>query len=138
MFSKKMLMKSINHKCDYHCNGYIQCALNQIDRALDEAVVDDDFYNEFFKLKRNLEFYNMGHLPIVVSFSVSMVTTMFSDLAENWILWVTLIAAFIGLLACYFVVRQLWTKQGCVLEPYLLKKMEEKIVMDRESKTHSV
>lgn len=121
-FSRRKLFRLINHQFSYNDKDYIRAALEQIDFARDKAEVTDSFCNEFYKLKRNLELSYPNIPNILIGIITSIVVSV--ALEANKIIFAILIP--ISLCFSLWILFNHATKQGTVLEPYLLKKMEEK------------
>lgn len=122
-FSKRQLFKSIHAQVSFRDDSYIQTALELIDLAMKNEEVTDSFNNEYFKLKRNLELI----YPNLININIGIVTSIIISLALEASLLVYLILIPIAFIVSLWILFTYATKQGTVLEPYLLKKMEEKI-----------
>ena len=122
-FSKRQLFKAIHKQISFKAENYIQTALDLIDLAIENEEVTDSFYNEYFKLKRNLELI----YPNLININIGIITSIIVSLALEASLLVFLILTPIAFIVSLWILFTYTTKQGTVLEPYLLKKMEEKI-----------
>ncbi len=122
-FSRRKLFKSINDQFSFKDDNYIRFALNQIDFAIENEEVTDSFCNEYYKLKRDLEFI-YPNLPNIV---IGIITSIIVSLALEANILVFAILIPLGLIFSIWMLYNHITKQSAVLEPYLLKKMEEKI-----------
>ena len=122
-FSRRKLFRSINAQFSYKDEGYISAALEQINYAMAQEEVTDTFCNEYYKLKRDLEIIYPNIPNIIIGIIVSLVVSCTID--ANAIVFVFLIS--LGLVLSLWMLFNYATKQGTVLEPYLLKKMEDKI-----------
>lgn len=123
-FSTRKLFKSINDKISFKNDNYIRSALDQIDFLIENAEVNDSFCNEYYKLKRKLEIVD----PNIPNVFIGILTSAIISLAlQAYILFIILIAILLCIVAALIILFSHVTKQNLVLEPYLLKKMEEKI-----------
>ena len=122
-FSKRQLFKEIHKQVSFKTENYIHTALELIDLAMENEEVTDSFYNEYFKLKRNLELI----YPNLININIGIITSIIVSLALEASLLVFLILIPIAFIVSLWILFNYATKQGTVLEPYLLKKMEEKI-----------
>ena len=122
-FSKRKLFKEIHNEVSYKSEKYIRVALDKIDIAMQNAEVTDAFLNEYFKLKKYLEAIS-PNLPAIF---IGIITSILVSLAlqVNTIIFALLITAAVGI--SLWILYNHVTKQAAVLEPYLLKRMEEKI-----------
>lgn len=133
-FSIKGLFKDINKKCDRHCNGYIECAMDEIDAAFENVEIDTEFYNEYYKLKRDIEIRNLIFNAVLTGVLTGAVVSLAFEAEKKLGFLVVTILLFFGILVCTFVVKQFPTKRSAVLEPYILGKMEKMIKRNRLDK----
>lgn len=126
-FSRKELFEKINKNKHYVKDDYIKNGINAIEDAISDANIDDNFYNEYYKLKRMIElqktFDNSIMLGIVASLVVSLAIKAFEDVGFICYLLVLALGTIVGIV----ITIHSHNKQNCILQPYLLKIMEEKI-----------
>lgn len=122
-FSRKKLFKTINNEVSYRNPGFIRYALSKIDTEVDSAVIDDSFCNEYYKLKKKVEVIDANFLTIFLSVLISGVFSLVNGLTTAGLVLVVIAL----LILIFWLLDYSVTKQGCVLEPYLLKCMEDKI-----------
>lgn len=132
-FSVRTLFKEINKKYDSRCQGYIKCAMDEIDKIFENIEIDDTFYNEYYKLKRITETINSIFGIVLSSVLTGTVVSLAIEAEKELGILGFTIFIFLGILVCIFVVKQFPTKQRNVLEPYVLKKMEELIDKNRSN-----
>ena len=122
-FSKKRLFREINKEKRYLEPGYIRESMDRIDQAVENAELDNNFFEEYYKLKKSLDGVNI-QLPAIIVGLIPSAILSFSFRSFT-------IGAMFALMALAGV--SLWlvdrgiTKQMCVLQPYLLNKMSERI-----------
>ena len=122
-FSKKKLFRRINDEIRFSNPEYVRYALSKIKAEVESAPIDDSFCNEFYKLKKKIDIIVGNYQSIFLSVLISGTFSLVSGL--NVIGLVLFSAAL--LLFLYWFIDNNVTKQGCVLEPYMLKCMEDKI-----------
>lgn len=126
-FSKKELFKRINKKHSHAHPGYLRHAKEEIDKVVDEAEINDSFYKEYYHLKRDMElksiFLSSIGIAALMSVAVSYALNVESD--GNYLGYIVILM--IGMVMAMGLAINSVTKQGCVLEPYLLEKMKKKI-----------
>ena len=126
-FSREELFRKINNEHSPKCPCYLRSAKDKIDKAVDDAEINDSFYNEYYHLKRDIEFRNQCYTPVPLALLTGLAVTF---AIEKWkqLGWIYYLAI---LVVCAVIVMVISlksiTKQNCVLEPYLLEKMEKKL-----------
>lgn len=130
-FSRKNLFKEINKKHDFHCNGYILCGMRAIDEALKKETVDDVFCNEYYKLKKNIENRNTYYHSIMLAILTGVIVSLALDAKDEIGFWGYCVVIAIGTAISVAISKLSISKQSCILEPYLLNKMEEKITNEK-------
>lgn len=122
-FSKKQLFREINEGKRYLKPDYIRASMDKIDRAVEDAELDDAFFEEYYKLKKWLDGMSTQFPAIIVGLIPSAIISFsFNSFTLGAVFALLVIAG-----VCLWLVDYSITKQWCVLEPYLLKKMRERI-----------
>ena len=126
-FSKKKLFKSIKQKYSHTHPGYLRYAKEEIDKIVDEAEINDSFYNEYYHLKRDIELKSifLSSIGIAALISVAVSYALNVEGNGNYLGYIVILT--IGMVMAMVLAINSATKQGCVLEPYLLEKMKKKI-----------
>ena len=125
-FSRKKLFKSINKQFNQRCANYIVEALEQIDIAVANEEISHSFVSEYYKLKRKIEVVGTNLPNIFIGILTSTIISF--AVQANIIVFAILITRCI--IFALWILLNYATKQGVILEPYLLKRMEEKINED--------
>lgn len=122
-FSKKKLFRKINTEIRFSNPEYVRYALSTIKLEVESAAIDDSFCNEYYKLKKKIDIIDGNYMSVFLSVLISGSFLLASGLTIVGL--VLFSAALLSFL--YWFIDNNVTKQGCVLEPYLLKCMEDKI-----------
>lgn len=133
-FSRKNLFKNINSKHMPKSESYLRRAKGEIDRAVEEANIDDNFYIEYYRLKRDIELRNVYLTSVGIAALVSVVVAYALEVEKTIGFVGYIVILVIGMLMAMVLAFNSITKQGCVLEPYLLDRMEKKIWTDATPK----
>lgn len=139
-FSKKALFAKINEKCGSHKGeDYLKNAVAIIDTSMDNTNVDDIFLEEYYKLKKEMEFGSTFFSTVVLGILVSITvffataviglfdTTSIPEDIKPYGMQIYIGILIFGFLICGFVIWNALNKRKCVLYPYLEAKMGEKI-----------
>ena len=126
-FSRKELFKNINSKHSPKCPCYLRCAKEEIDSTLEKATLNDDFYKEYYHLKRDIELRSVFLSSIGIAALMSVAVSYALNVGNNGSYLGYIVILMIGMVMAMGLAINSVTKQGCVLEPYLLEKMKMKI-----------
>lgn len=136
-FSRKELFRNINSKHAHKCPCYLRCAKEEIDSSIEMADVNDAFYQEYYRLKRDIELRSVYVTSVGMAAIVSVVVAYALEVEKTIGAVGYIVILVIGMLMAMAVAFNSITKQGCVLEPYLLEKMEKKIWEDATTNDES-
>lgn len=135
-FSRKQLFREINKNKHYLKDEYIKEGIVAIENAINTADVNDNFYNEYYKLKRLIELQTTLENSLMIGILASLVVSLAMKAEENAGFLGYFLTLAIGILIGTGVLYFFNNKQFCILQPYLLKKMEEK--MEKEKKNSDI
>ena len=108
----------------------MRCAKEEIDSAIEKVDVNDVFYEEYYRLKRDIELRDIYLTSVGMATITGLVVTYALEV-EKMVGYVGYIVILIvGMVMAMVLAFNSITKQGCVLQPYLLEKMEKKIWTD--------
>lgn len=133
-FLREELFRKINNEHSPKCPCYLRSAKERIDKAVDDAEINDSFYKEYYHLKRDIEFRNLCYpsVPLAILTGVAVTYAIEAEKQIGWIgyLGILITCAVVAMVISFHSI----TKQSCVLEPYLLEKMEKKILLGANQK----
>lgn len=109
----------------------IQMAKAEIDQRIVESVLDESFYQELYELKQTIQMYNTVVPGLLTGLYTGGMMTLLLPFAEMgvWLWFVFLIAGVISVPAFLCLnIRLVTSVPICVLYPYVVQKMEAKII----------
>lgn len=116
---QKELLEQINEKD-------ILKGMIEIDKALANEIVDENFCEQYHKLKKNIDLSNICKSSILPGLATGLTVSLSLQIEERVGILAYIITLGVGTSLCVFLAGKS-IKQDNILKSYLLKKMEKKI-----------
>lgn len=114
----------------------IVAAKKEIDNFIENAVIDDSFYENYYNVKRLIQVHNTISPGLLTGLYTGMIITVsfkFLD-SHNIIDYILFLLGSIAI--SYFAsIRCLASVPNCILYPHMLKRMEEKLEKEEQNST---
>lgn len=123
---------------------YIENSIKIVDKTLSETKVDSKFYKDYYSLQKNHIRINSDFIPGIIAVLTSITITILFEfinkkenegkMIENLEFILLPICAILLVGIIVIVSKKLRGIDNCIIEPYIIKKMKEKI--DKHNEKH--
>ena len=115
----------------------IQLAKDEIDQCIASTVIDDSFYQELYELKQAIYMYNSVVPSLLTGLYTGGIMTLLLPFVEMGV-WLWTFFLVVGVISVpvflYLNMRLVASVPICILYPYVVQKMEVRI-MEKEMNT---
>lgn len=108
----------------------------EIDKYIEDSVVDSDFCEKYYDIKRLVQIHNTISPSLLMGLYTGMIVTVSFKFLDSKNIIGYLIFLLVGVVVSYFA--SIWclaSVPNCILYPHMLKRMEEKLEKEEQNST---
>lgn len=109
-------------------------ARTEIDKYIDDSVVDSGFYKKYYDIKKLVQVHNTISPGLLTGLYTGMIITVSFKFLDSYNILGYILFLLVSIVISYFAsIRCLASIPNCILYPHMLKRMEEKLEKEEQN-----